>query len=104
MSRSFSPTVASFLLLGLAPVAAQAPLLRLQPTANPGQSLQSLLLGNPNQPFGTLFDTTGGPVQVLGETLWLSLAPVPLESGLLDVIGAHQRTLSTPNSPSLVGV
>jgi len=109
MSRPLPARTTFFVLAGLpilalAPLAAQAPLLRLQPTANPGQSLQSLLLGSPNQAFATLLDTNGGPVPFLGETIWMSLAPAILESGQLDVTGAHARTLPTPNVPGLVGI
>jgi hypothetical protein len=95
---------ASLVLISLPTLVAQAPLLRLQPTANPGQQLQSLVLGNPNQLFATLLDGTGGPVSLLGETIWLSLAPTTVDSGQLDAIGAHVRTFPTPNAPGLVGV
>lgn len=83
----------------------QAPLLRFQPTANPGQTLQTLLLGGPAQGFATLLAPQGEPSVVLGEALWLSpvSSAVLIDSGLLDAIGMRALALQTPNLVGLIG-
>jgi hypothetical protein len=93
------------LMLVSASARGQSPLLRLQPTARAGQPLQSLLLASPAQPFLTLLSPGGGPNSVLGETLWLALQPAPLtlDAGVLDVIGARTLTIPTPAGAALVG-
>lgn len=87
-------------------VLAQDPLLRLQPTTTPGQSLQGLLVGLPHQQYATLIDLEGGPTPVLGERFWLSLTPAltQIDVGRLDAIGARSFTLPTPNLPGIAGI
>ena len=85
---------------------AQNPLLRLQPTARPGQTLQSLLLGQPAQGFATLAGAASAQSQVFGETLWIRFGGpfAQIDAGLLDAIGARSLPLVTPNSSTLLGV
>ena len=102
MRTPITPLAVALLCGGLI---AQTPLLRLQPTGRPGQPLQTLLVGAPAQPFATFLDLAGGPVTVLGETLWLALSPAltQIDAGQLDGIGARASSLPTPSLAALVG-
>jgi hypothetical protein len=93
LSRRLSLSVTAL----AATAAAQAPELRLQATAPYTFPLQSLLLGNPGQPFVTLLDVNGGPLSVLGQTLWLGATPALgiLDAGLLDAVGARSLSIRT---------
>jgi hypothetical protein len=85
---------------------AQGPLLRLQPTARPGQPLSSFLLGRPLQGYATFLDLHGGPMTAFGETLYLGLSPALtlLDAGTLDPVGLQRLVLATPPNAALAGV
>ena len=104
MKRAMAPALLALACLPAAP-AQNAPLLRVQPTAKPGDLLHTFLFSRPAQAFATLVDTTGGPTLVLGETMHLGLSPalVVLDSGFLDPIGLRRLVLQTPSVPALAG-
>src|SRR5262249_12805827 len=79
--------------------------LRVQPTAKPGQSLATLLLGAPAKGFASLVDVQGTGSTLFGESLWLSLTPAltVVDSGVLDVIGSRTLGIATPANPALAG-
>src|SRR6188474_3095418 len=87
------------------PAVAQAPELRVQATARPGQPLQTLLVGTPLQLYATLLDVSGGPLTAFGQPLWLSLTPAltVVDYGALDAVGSRTWAIPTPAQPALAG-
>ena len=45
------------------------------PALQPGQTLDTVLIGGPNLVFASFIDVSGGPLNLLGETLFIGPTP-----------------------------
>lgn len=87
-------------------LSAQGPQYHVTAALQPGDNLDTVLIGSGGQPYASLIDLDGGPRTVLGETfhLGLSAALQTLDAGQLPAGGLRVLRIPTPTAGVLLGV